>query len=211
MSFGVNKVVTIESSNLGRYLGRNGLFSGNFWPLYNLYNLTSSQSILDNKPETKRQRSIYVTLSDSHSVFNLNFHLCEQNFQDNPQILTVSHVFHIGSTPQGRYRLAAGKKRYRPCSYKTSRWFLLWSINRLPIHILYFFSVHVFQQLFWSQYSTNGVARYLFIQLFFCNISAGHLLWPIKILPIHLYFPYFILAFLTPTPSESNLYQPFDF
>ena len=77
MSFGVKKVVTIESSNLGRYLGRNGLFSGNFWPLYNLYNLTSSQSILDNKPETKRQRSIYVTLSDSDNVFNLNF-------QDNP-------------------------------------------------------------------------------------------------------------------------------
>ena len=77
MSFGVKKVVTIESSNLGRYLGRNGLFSGNFWPLYNLYNLTSSQSILDNKPETKRQRSIYVTLSDSDNVFNLNFHLCE--------------------------------------------------------------------------------------------------------------------------------------
>ena len=77
MSFGVKKVVTIESSNLGRYLGRNGLFSGNFWPLYNLYNLTSSQSILDNKPETKRQRSIYVTLSDSDNVFNLNFHLCK--------------------------------------------------------------------------------------------------------------------------------------
>ena len=36
-----------------------------------------------------------------------------------------------------------------------------------PNDILYIFPVHVFQQLFWSQYSTNGVARYLFIQLFF--------------------------------------------
>ena len=27
-----------------------------------------------------------------------------------PPILTVSRMFHIGSTPQGRYRLAAGKK-----------------------------------------------------------------------------------------------------
>ena len=109
----------------------------------------------------------------------LTFIFANKTSKTIPPMLTVSRVLHIGSTPQGRYRLAAGKKRYRPCSYKTSRWFLLWSINRLPIHILYIFSVHVFQQLFWSQYSTNGVARYLFIQLFFCNISAGHLLWPL--------------------------------
>ena len=130
-----------------------------------------------------------------------------------PQILTVSRVFHIGSTPQGRYRLAAEKKRYRPCSYKTSRWFLLWSINRLPIHILY-----IFQSMFSNNYSGHNVQPMALQDIFLFNcfsatsvlvISCGH--WPIKILPIHLYFPCFILAFLTPTPSDSNLYQPFDF
>ena len=49
----------------------------------------------------------------------LTFIFANKTSKTIPQILTVSRVFHIGSTPQGCYRLAAEKKRYRPCSYKT--------------------------------------------------------------------------------------------
>ena len=40
----------------------------------------------------------------------LSFIFANKTSKTIPQILTVSRVFHIGSTPQGRYRLAAGKK-----------------------------------------------------------------------------------------------------
>ena len=40
----------------------------------------------------------------------LTFIFANKTSKTIPQILTVSRVFHIGSTPQGRYRLAAGKK-----------------------------------------------------------------------------------------------------
>ena len=152
-------------------------------------------------------------------MFNLKFHLCEQNFQDNPtNPHSESCVPHRVDSP-GTLQTRSRKKNVTDLVLtKPDRGLesLVSPVVNQQIANPYFiyFSVHVFQQLFWSQYSTNGVARYLFIQLFFSAtsvlvISCGH--WPIKILPIHLYFPCFILAFLTPTPSDSNLYQPFDF
>ena len=142
----------------------------------------------------------------------LTFIFANKTSKTIPQILTVSRVFHIGSTPQGRYRLAAEKKRYRPCSYKTRPRARVAGLSCGQStdcqSIFYIFFSPCFPTIILVTIFNQWRCKISFYSIVFSAtsvlvISCGH--WPIKILPIHLYFPYFILAFLTPTPSGSNL------